>query len=215
MRDLLQSFQFPTIVCRTVLNINKNIIYCFIIAESSLTSQKAPEPVRIKTLEEIKQEKAAKSQSHSHKDAPSVVAPENTTIKTAPKGIKRAITVKDASVGHVKTFSEILRAKKKRQEEHNSSPTTANNSVEKGPSKTQKESETTGPDPEPTNVTEVKVKTLEEIRREKAARIQVQQSKEAEKRKNTDNEENGAKKPALLHIKKQASQSKTALLKLS
>ncbi|XP_028261435.1 zinc finger CCCH domain-containing protein 11A isoform X2 [Parambassis ranga] len=175
-------------------------------AETSLMSKKTPEPVRIKTLEEIKQEKAAKSQCQSHKDAPSVVAPENTTTKTATKGIKRAITVKDTSDRHVKTFSEILRAKKKRQEEQNSSPTTANNTVEKGPSKTQKESETAGLDPEPTNVTEVKVKTLEEIRREKATRIQVQQSKEAEKRKNTDAEENGAKKPALLHIKKQASQ---------
>lgn len=56
------------------------------------------------------------------------------------------------------------------------------------------------------------VKTLEEIRMEKAARIQVKQTVQAEKRKRADTEENSVKKPRLLRIKKLAPQSKAAFL---
>lgn len=57
----------------------------------------------------------------------------------------------------------------------------------------------------------VRVKTLEEIRREKAARLQAQQAQEAENKKSSDTE-NDAKKPRLLRIKKLASQSKAVLV---
>lgn len=55
------------------------------------------------------------------------------------------------------------------------------------------------------------MKTLDEIRREKAARIQAQQVLEAENRMSCDAEENCAKKPRLLRIKESASQSKTSI----
>lgn len=142
-----------------------------------MVAVKAPEEIRIKTLEEIRQEKAAKSQSQ--KETPVVVNVEMT--KTIPakaiKGNKRAITMKDSSIGHVKTFSELIRAKKKKQEEEqeqNRSPKRAGDSVGKAPEKNQDESDSASP--EGINVGKVRVKTLEEIRREKAERMQAQQS---------------------------------------
>ncbi|XP_031731473.1 zinc finger CCCH domain-containing protein 11A isoform X2 [Anarrhichthys ocellatus] len=157
--------------------------------------RRAPEQIRIKTLEEIRQEKTAKSQSQSQKENPSAMAPEINRTKTT-KGVKRAVTIRDDSVSHVKTFSEVFRAKKKRQEEQDPDP-----------KKSQGESNTAGPDPEATNVGQVRVKTLEEIRREKAGKIQVRQTLEAEIKKSSDTEENDAKKPRLLRIKKLNSQS--------
>ncbi|XP_075952812.1 zinc finger CCCH domain-containing protein 11A isoform X3 [Anarhichas minor] len=159
--------------------------------------RRAPEQIRIKTLEEIRQEKTAKSQSQSQKENPSAVAPEINRTKTT-KGVKRAVTIRDDSVSHVKTFSEVFRAKKKRQEEQEQDP---------DPKKSQGESNTAGPDPEATNVGQVRVKTLEEIRREKAGKIQVRQTLEAEIKKSSDTEENDAKKPRLLRIKKLNSQT--------
>ncbi|XP_051270945.1 zinc finger CCCH domain-containing protein 11A isoform X3 [Dicentrarchus labrax] len=176
-------------------------------AGTNTESKKAPEQIRIKTLEEIKQEKASKSQSE---DGPSDMDPEINSTKTittkTTKGVKRAITIKDDSINHIKTFSEILHAKKKRQEEQqqeqNPSTKKAKHTVEKAPGKNQEESDTAGPANDSGNVGGVRVKTLEEIRREKAARIQTQQALEAENKKNSDTEENGAKKPRLLRIKK-------------
>lgn len=152
-----------------------------------MESKKAPEQIRIKTLEEIRQEKAAKCQSQN--DGSSVVAPENTkTITTkGTKGVKRAITIQD---------------------EKNRSPKKVRQAVEKIPCKSQGESNTAGPVSEAANVEEVRVKTLEEIRREKAARMQTQ---EAENKRNSEILENGAKKPRILRINKLASQSKTVL----
>nr|XP_033482484.1 zinc finger CCCH domain-containing protein 11A [Epinephelus lanceolatus]XP_033482485.1 zinc finger CCCH domain-containing protein 11A [Epinephelus lanceolatus]XP_033482486.1 zinc finger CCCH domain-containing protein 11A [Epinephelus lanceolatus]XP_033482487.1 zinc finger CCCH domain-containing protein 11A [Epinephelus lanceolatus]XP_033482488.1 zinc finger CCCH domain-containing protein 11A [Epinephelus lanceolatus]XP_033482489.1 zinc finger CCCH domain-containing protein 11A [Epinephelus len=176
-------------------------------AETNMESKKAPEQIRIKTLEEIRQEKAAKSQHQSQKDVPTVVAPETNNKTQITKAVKRAITIKEVSIDHVKTFSEILHAKKKRQEEQEQKPSAkkAKHTVEKAPGKG--ESDTAGPDPEASNIGEVKVKTLEEIRREKAAKIQAQQALKAENKKSSDNEENSVKKPRLLRIKKPASQS--------
>ncbi|KAK2914580.1 zinc finger CCCH domain-containing protein 11A isoform X1 [Channa argus] len=173
-------------------------------AETNMGCRKSPEQIRIKTLEEIKQEKAAKS--HSQNDGPSVMAPEITkTVTTkATKGVKRTITLRD-SIGCVNMFSEVLHTKKKKQEEQNPSPKKVRPSVEKAPGKSQGESKTAGPGPEATNMAEVRVKTLEEIRREKAARMQPQQALEAES-KNSSTEENGAKKP-LLRLNKLASQT--------
>ncbi|XP_008294282.1 zinc finger CCCH domain-containing protein 11A isoform X2 [Stegastes partitus] len=178
------------------------------LAETSLV----PEQIRIKTLEEIRQEKAAKSQSQSQTDAPSVMPSEVAVTKTntntkAAKGMKRAITVTDTSINQVKTFSEVLQAKRRRQEkeqEPNPHLTKAKLTVEKVPVESQRESETDG---QATNAQEVRVKTLEEIRREKAARIQAQQATAADNKQNSDSEESDAKKPRLLCIKKLAPQS--------
>lgn len=170
-----------------------------------MESKKAPEQIRIKTLEEIRQEKAAKSQSLSQIDVSSVVASEITkTIATkGTKSVKRAITVKDDSI------SEVLHTKKRSREEQNPS-LKIKQAVEKTPCKSQAESNTAGSGSEAANVGEVRVKTLEEIRKEKAERMQAQQALEPGN-KSSDTEENGAKKPRLLRINKLASQSKTAL----
>jgi len=151
-------------------------------------------------LEEIRQEKAAKSQSQSQKENPSDVALKTNRPKTT-KGVKRAITIRDGSVSNVKTFSEVLRAKKKRQEEQDT-----DSKMSRG------ESDPATPDPEAANVGQLRVKTLEEIRMEKAAKIQTLQTMGAETKKSPGTEENGAKKPPLL--KELDSQSKTALTRL-
>ena len=88
----------------------------------------------------------------------------------------------------------------------------ANLLVEKAPGKSQGECDTAGPGPEAVNVGEVRVKTLEEIRREKAARLQAQQAQEAEDKKSSNTEENTAKKPRLLRIKKVTPQGNTVVL---
>ncbi|XP_041816058.1 zinc finger CCCH domain-containing protein 11A isoform X2 [Chelmon rostratus] len=174
-------------------------------AETNKESTEGPEQIHIKTLEEIKQEKAAKSQS---KGGPSVVAPEISSTKTT-RGVKRAISIKDHSISHVKTFSEILCAKKRRQEEQQEQNKTAKHTVEKALGKSQAEPDTAKPGPEAINLGGVRVKTLEEIRREKAERIQAQQALEAKNKDSSDTEENSAKKPRLLRISKPASQSNT------
>ncbi|XP_068450240.1 zinc finger CCCH domain-containing protein 11A [Clinocottus analis] len=156
--------------------------------QSDREPKKAPEQIRIKTLEEIRQEKAAKSQSQSQKENPSSVAPEINRTKTT-KAVKRAITIRDGSVGQVK--SEVLRAKKKRQEEQDPEP-----------KKRQGESSPAAPDPKAANIGQLRIKTLEEIRREKAAKIQALPSLGNENKKSSDTEENNAKKPRLMRIKK-------------
>ncbi|XP_035007465.2 zinc finger CCCH domain-containing protein 11A isoform X2 [Hippoglossus stenolepis] len=171
-------------------------------AETNTESKKAHEQIRIKTLEEIKQEKAAMSKSQN--DSPSIVGPESTKTN---KGVKRAISVKDDSIRSVKTFSEILPAKKTRKEEQNPSPKKAKHTVEKPPGKSQAQPNAAGPCPEATNIEEVRVKTLEEIRREKAAKIQAQQGMQAENKRSTDTKENGEKIPCLLRINEPALQS--------
>ncbi|KAM8867342.1 zinc finger CCCH domain-containing protein 11A [Synchiropus picturatus] len=132
------------------------------------------EDIRIKTLDEIKKEKAAQNHTdHTSRSLPS-------------KGVKRAISVKGHSIGHVKTFSEIIQAKKKKREEQ-----------ELGSSKpAQKASSCKTPEKLDVALAErgeVRVKTLEEIRREKAARIQARPRQE---------EESDAKKPRPLSAKK-------------
>lgn len=193
------------------------IIYCYVLtfstAEIDTESEKSPEQIRIKTLEEIRQEKAAKSQSQSQNDGSSVIATEITkTLSTkATKAVKRAITVKNDSIGHVKTFPDVFQTNKKRRMEQNSSPKKVEQAVNKAPCKSQGESNTAGPGSEAAEVGEVRVKTLEEIRKEKAVRMQAQ---EAENKKSSETLENDAKKPHILRNNKLASQSKTALLYL-
>lgn len=188
-------------------------------AENNMDSKKAPEQIRIKTLEEIRKEKAAKLQSQSQTDDPPDLASEITITKTittkASKGIKRAVTIGDASVSKAKTLSEILHSKKRRQEEQQEqipSPKWAKHSAEKTLGETQSESDT--PNNGATEGAEVRVKTLEEIRREKAARNQTQQVHEVENGKSAV-EGTSAKKPRLLRINKMASNSKALLNMLS
>ncbi|KAM7423396.1 hypothetical protein PAMA_011112 [Pampus argenteus] len=172
--------------------------------DANMGSKKPAVEIRIKTLEEIRQERAAQSQSQ--KDGPSAAAQENTIIKST-KGVKRAIAVKDDSISHIKTFSEVLHAKKKREEqEQNPNPKKAKLPAEKAPGKIQGEPDAAEPDPEPQKADEVRVKTLEEIRREKAARIGAQQALDAENKKSPDTG-NGAKKPRMLQVKKLAAQT--------
>ncbi|MEQ2214885.1 hypothetical protein XENOCAPTIV_022949, partial [Xenoophorus captivus] len=170
--------------------------------EANADSTKAPEQIRIKTLEEIKQDKAAKTLSQ--KDAPVYVSPEVTKTDLATKVIKRSIAVTDTPTGHVKTFSEILRAKKRKQEEQqNQNPNLmkVEHLVENAPGKSQGTAEAT-------NVEKVRVKTLEEIRREKSARLQAQQTLQAESKEGSDAENNTPKRRHLLLTKKLPTQCK-------
>lgn len=150
-------------------------------ADTDRKPKKAPEQIRIKTLEEIRQEKAARSPSQS----PSAAAAESSRSKAAA-GVRRAAAAGDDSVNHTKSFSEGLCAKKKRQEGQDPKS-----------KKRQGEPDTT----QGANVGQLRVKTLEEIRREKAAKVQAQQNLEGENQKSSDSEESPAKKTHLLHVK--------------
>lgn len=159
------------------------------------TKSKKPEEIRIKTLEEIKQEKAAKSQNQKESTASEITITKTITTKSS-KGVKRAITVKDNSIGNVRTFSEILHAKKKRQEENQN---LSKSLSEKSEDKNQGKKETAASQATE-SVGQIKVKTLEEIRREKAARLQAQEAQEPQP-KSPDPQESSAKKPRLLRHK--------------
>uniref|UniRef100_A0A3Q3B552 Zinc finger CCCH-type containing 11A n=1 Tax=Kryptolebias marmoratus TaxID=37003 RepID=A0A3Q3B552_KRYMA len=170
---------------------------CWLKQYSRFTAEteapKAPEQIRIKTLEEIKQEKAAKSQNQKNSSLDVTPNASKTNPTKATKFTKRGITVK---VG--KTFSEILRAKKKQQDEEEIK--NADQVMESSPDRNQEELE-------PKDVEKVRVKTLEEIRREKAARSQAQQAEPSETKKSSDSE-NLLKRRRLLCIKKPPTQKK-------
>ncbi|XP_020786561.2 zinc finger CCCH domain-containing protein 11A [Boleophthalmus pectinirostris] len=175
-----------------------------LIAETPVeTRSKKPEQIRIKTLEEIKLEKAAKSQNPKEGSV-SEIAITKTIITKNPKGLKRAITVKDNSIGNIQTFSEMVHAKKKRQEENLKQD---KHPSEKGKDKSQDKAEAVRSQAKEVKESggEIRVKTLEEIRREKAARLQAQ---EEVQQVTTDPQESSAKKPRLLRLRKAASQSK-------
>lgn len=172
---------------------------------------KKPEQIHIKTLEEIKQEKAAKSQTQKVCSASEITKAITPKI---PKGVKIAIPFKDNPISHVKTFSENLHAKKKRQkedQEHTSSPKKTKHNNETSVAETQDKADSAGSQ-EDTSEGEIRVKTLEEIRREKAARHQAQQVQELQKT-SPDPQETSARKPHLLCLKKSASQSKVTTQK--
>ncbi|XP_062843081.1 zinc finger CCCH domain-containing protein 11A isoform X2 [Trichomycterus rosablanca] len=132
---------------------------------SDLAAPKSPntEPsgeIRIKTLEEIRQEKAAKSQIQ-HQGARVVTEVSENPSSPPKRGNKPAVG------SRIKTFSEILHEKKKLQEEKvsqedGSSPKGIESPANAGVEKVAAQEG------------EVRVKTLEEIRREKAARMQAQ-----------------------------------------
>lgn len=124
-----------------------------------------PVEIRIKTLEEIRQEKAAKSQSQLQRKGVRLVKEVSTKALTSTQKGNRPV-----SESQVKTFSEILHEKKKLQEEETGSQEVGSNS-EKGEVSAQ-----AGAGKVAAQAEEVRVKTLEEIRREKAARMQVQET---------------------------------------
>lgn len=130
-----------------------------ITAPKSPNSESKPSnEIRIKTLEEIRQEKAAKSQMQCKVVKVVTGAPTNASPST-----KRD---KPVSGPTIKTFSEILHDKKKLQETK-LVPHQGSTSTEKteGPINT-------GVIKLTAQSAKIKVKTLEEIRKEKADRMQ-------------------------------------------
>lgn len=168
----------------------------------------APEIIRIKTLEEIRGEKLAKSQGQALGDHPLPSTPDTTSTSKAPK---RGTTGKPAVSLHVKTFSEILHAKRKLEQDQQQGPSlrkAMQEAMEASPGNSQAQGPT-----EPAMPSRgappgggVKVKTLEEIRREKAAKMQAR-GQEASNRKipGSASGEGGTKKPLGLRINKAAS----------
>lgn len=131
-----------------------------IIAPKSPNSEPKPsDEIRIKTLEEIRQEKAAKSQSQCKVVGVVTEEPSN-ALPPSTKKVKKTV-----SGPNVKTFSEILHEKK--LQEINVAPQQSGTSIEKteGPTYTGVMKMSAQPG-------EIRVKTLEEIRKEKAARMQ-------------------------------------------
>ncbi|KAK0139249.1 Zinc finger CCCH domain-containing protein 11A [Merluccius polli] len=151
--------------------------------ETKSESSEAPQQIRIKTLEEIRQEKASKSENK--KERVTASAPDTTTAKTtstkAPKGAKRSIVVKDCST--VRMFSSD-HAKKQEEDQQSPdkapSPGKASQTSERSTVKAQGPPDPCVPGRSAPPGADLRVKTLEEIRREKAARLQAQQAKEAE-----------------------------------
>lgn len=131
-----------------------------ITAPKSINSEPVPSgEIRIKTLEEIRQEKAAKSQIQCK--GVRVVNEVPTNALTSTKKVKKPV-----SGPSVKTFSEILHEKKKLQE--------TKVVLQQGSTSTEKTEgpKNTGVIKLTAQAAEIRVKTLEEIRKEKAARMQ-------------------------------------------
>lgn len=158
--------------------------------------QKSPGQIRIKTLEEIRLEKAARL-----KDCRSADAPETSSNKAAERE-KQVPIDKVQSSGQVRTFSEVCFAKRKRKQE----PDTG---AEKVPGQSQpEESAAVGLGPAAPNPAGIRVKTLEEIRREKATRILSKQDCKAEN--NNSDAEKAVKKTRLLRLSRRSLPRKNA-----
>lgn len=159
---------------------------CFVLTdEPGAEPHKPPGQIHVKTLEEIRLEKAARL-----KDSLSADTPETSSNK-APKTEKRVRTSKDQSSGPLRTFAEVSFAKRKRTQEQQ-----PGSGTEKVPGRSQPQESAaaeSGPaaaemsspaaeksNPAVPNSMGIRVKTLEEIRREKAARILSKQVSKAE-----------------------------------
>lgn len=151
--------------------------------------QKAPGQIRIKTLEEIRLEKAARL-----KDCRSDDTPETSSNKAAEHE-KQVPIDKVQSSGQVRTFSEVRFAKRKRKQE-------TDTGTQKVPGQSQPE-ESAAPNP-----AGIRVKTLEEIRREKATRILSKQDCKAEN--NNSDAEKAVKKTHLLRLSRRSLPRKNA-----
>uniref|UniRef100_A0A8C7MY48 Uncharacterized protein n=1 Tax=Oncorhynchus kisutch TaxID=8019 RepID=A0A8C7MY48_ONCKI len=177
-------------------------------SESAESNSKntAPEIIRIKTLEEIRGEKLAKSQGQALGDHPLPSTPDTTSTSKAPK---RGTTGKPAVSLHVKTFSEILHAKRKLEEDQQQGPSlrkAKQEVMEASPGNSQGPTEPAMPSRGTPPGGGVMVKTLEEIRREKAAKMQARgQEVSNGKIPGSASGEGGTKKPLGLRINKAAS----------
>lgn len=159
--------------------------------------QKPPGQIHIKTLEEIRLEKAARV-----KDGLSADTPETGGNKAAERE-KQVPTDSAQPSDQVRTFSEGRFAKRKRKQEPQ--PDTG---MQKVPGQSQpEESATAGPGPAEPNSAGIQVKTLEEIRREKATRILPKQDSKAETN-NSDAEK--AVKSRLLRLSRRSLPRKNA-----
>lgn len=147
----------------------------------STDSRKAPQQIRIKTLEEIRKEKAAKSVSQQ-----SAAAPEGGDGKTG-KDLRHII---------VATHPVAKTRSTGRKEQEEATTSTTKLLVKR----------TVPPEPSPLAAAPhqggVQVKTLEEIRREKVART------EAETRKSSASHSCSGKNPRLQPARKAASHGK-------
>lgn len=150
--------------------------------------------IRIKTLEEIRQEKAAKNLSKSK-----VVR----VVKEVPqKEISPSKkSVKPVAGPQVKTFSEILHEKKRKMQEKKEQEI---NKADKSPERSEEPSSARAANKTTVTTGEVRVKTLEEIRREKAARMQTQLGETTDNKTPTSSEAelSGPSKRRILRINK-------------
>ncbi|XP_077582155.1 zinc finger CCCH domain-containing protein 11A isoform X2 [Stigmatopora nigra] len=159
--------------------------------------------IHIKTLEEIRMEKAA--MSRRQKDCHPPLNKEITVTKTAPiqtpKTIKRTVGVQEHSITANQSPTEIHHTTRKRKEnqlEQNLNLNKLKSTAENVSGKSLQEPVI--PVPDTPKAGEVKVKTLEEIRQEKAARIQSVEVK------SPNTEENALKKRRLLQNDRVTSQ---------
>lgn len=155
-------------------------------AEINTDSKKIAEQIHIKTLEEIRKEKAAKSLTNQ---SPSSL--ESGDVKPV-KGLQQVIVVTH-SVGKTKSTRDAPCSAARKE-------------LEPLPTARLLAKRTTQSEPSPLaaapHLGGIQVKTLEEIRREKAARMEAQRGKRAEAR------ESGGSESRLLLVKKAASPSK-------
>ncbi|MBN3274389.1 ZC11A protein, partial [Polyodon spathula] len=153
--------------------------------------------VRIKTLEEIRLEKALKMQGEREQNRP--IQPSARTVSPGKKPSKPLVNV------DVKT-SEIQHTKKQEQLEEQQKAARSL-LLETAASDTQKERKEAAPGKGLSEPGEVRVKTLEEIRREKAARMQ-QRAGKAEMTENNpragDQRDAAATRRRILRINKAA-----------
>nr|XP_015198230.1 PREDICTED: zinc finger CCCH domain-containing protein 11A [Lepisosteus oculatus]XP_015198231.1 PREDICTED: zinc finger CCCH domain-containing protein 11A [Lepisosteus oculatus]XP_015198233.1 PREDICTED: zinc finger CCCH domain-containing protein 11A [Lepisosteus oculatus] len=156
--------------------------------------------IRIKTLEEIRQEKAAKAQMGGEK-----TQPEQAPAKVS---IPNKKTIKAPANAYIKTFSEILHAKNQKQTEEQSKAVKDNSSDPLStPMEKEAAPEVQAPGKGAPAQGEVRVKTLEEIRREKAARMQSKLENAGNQEKSVTTSKDGAPEPTrrrILRINKSA-----------
>ncbi|XP_050978565.1 zinc finger CCCH domain-containing protein 11A isoform X2 [Labeo rohita] len=159
---------------------------------STDSEPKSSGDIRIKTLEEIRQEKAARSLNTSKV----VRVVKETPVKELSPSKK---SIKPIGGPQVKTFSEILHEKKKLQEKKAKEVNTA-----KSPESNEGPSTAGAAVKAPVTAGEVRVKTLEEIRREKAARMQAQLQETTDDKTptSTEAESSGPPKRRILRINK-------------
>ncbi|KAJ7999518.1 hypothetical protein DPEC_G00195260 [Dallia pectoralis] len=173
-------------------------------AESD-SETRVPEVIRIKTLDEIRQEKLSKSVGQD--------AERHLLVPDSAKTTKRSAAGKRSVSLHVKTFSEIVHAKRKLEENQPQGPSlrkAKQPAAEVAPanSRLQGSSDRAMPSRVAPPGGEVKVKTLEEIRKEKAARMQAPEQETSNGKSPgsaPSSGEEGIKKSRVLRINKPAS----------